>query len=175
MAGDEIEVTVVPTWAHKRRESDAPARFPRGARAAAGLDRDDIQAVIRSCRKCPPPRLSSSPCLWPTESAHRREWLRPADTIELALLQHAQQLALESGASSPTSSRNTVPPVGQLDSSFLLVTAPVNAPRSWPKSSLSSSDSGRAAQLMATKGSARAALLSGSPARPAPCRSRFRR
>ena len=53
---------------------------------------------------------------------------------------------------SPISSRNSVPPAASRKRPLRVCTAPVNAPRSWPKSSLSSSSRGMAAVLMATKG-----------------------
>ena len=49
--------------------------------------------------------------------------------------------------SSPTSSRNTVPPSAVSSRPGLAAIAPVNAPRSWPNSSLSSRLSDSAAQL----------------------------
>ena len=53
---------------------------------------------------------------------------------------------------SPTSSRKIVPPDASSNRPFRSSTAPVKAPRLWPNSSDSSSVSGRAAQLTATKG-----------------------
>ncbi len=53
---------------------------------------------------------------------------------------------------SPISSRNTVPPSATSSSPFFWVLASVNAPRSWPNSSLSSSVSVSAEQVMLTNG-----------------------
>ena len=53
---------------------------------------------------------------------------------------------------SPISSRKMVPPCASSKRPLRWPTAPVNAPFSWPNSSLSSSVSGRAAQLTATNG-----------------------
>ncbi len=53
---------------------------------------------------------------------------------------------------SPISSRNSVPPSACSKRPRRCVCAPVKAPRSWPKSSLSSKSFGMAAVLMATKG-----------------------
>ena len=76
-----------------------------------------------------------------------------ADPLELALLQHAQQLDLQLGpAASPISSRKSVPPWASSNWPSRRCSAPVNAPFSWPNSSLSSSVSGMAAQLTATNG-----------------------
>ena len=49
--------------------------------------------------------------------------------------------------SSPISSRKRVPPLASSNRPFFCRSAPVKAPRSWPKSSLSSRCSGSAAQL----------------------------
>ena len=55
------------------------------------------------------------------------------------------------GVISPISSRNRVPRSASWKSPFLSRTAPVKAPRSWPKSSLSSRFSGIAPQLIDRK------------------------
>src|SRR3989442_1311983 len=54
--------------------------------------------------------------------------------------------------SSATSSRNNVPPAACSKTPRCLDVAPVKAPRSWPNSSLSASDTVRALQLTARKG-----------------------
>jgi hypothetical protein len=61
--------------------------------------------------------------------------------------------------SSPISSRNSVPPSASLEEALLAPGAPVNAPFSWPKSSLSMSASGSAPQFTTTNG----ALLRWAP------------
>ena len=53
---------------------------------------------------------------------------------------------------SPTSSRNSVPPLAYSNLPTRSVEASVNAPRTWPNSSLSRMFSLRAAQFRATKG-----------------------
>src|SRR5205814_2137298 len=53
-----------------------------------------------------------------------------------------------SGARSPTSSRKTVPPLAASRMPGFAVTAPVKAPRSWPKSSLSRSVPENAAEVL---------------------------
>ncbi|EKD38793.1 MAG: hypothetical protein ACD_75C00605G0001 [uncultured bacterium] len=53
---------------------------------------------------------------------------------------------------SPTSSRKMVPVSASSNLPLRMTTAPVKAPFSWPKSSLSSKFSERAAQLTAMKG-----------------------
>ena len=60
----------------------------------------------------------------------------------------------------PISSSKIVPPSASANRPFLFVTAPVNAPRTWPKSSDSISVSGSAAQLTRTSGISRCALQS---------------
>ena len=62
--------------------------------------------------------------------------------------------------SSPTSSRNSVPPLATSKSPLWSRSAPVNAPLRWPNSSLSTRFSDRAPQLTGTNGmSAALALL----------------
>jgi hypothetical protein len=56
---------------------------------------------------------------------------------------------------SPSSSSNTVPPFAASNKPTLVLIAPVNAPFSCPKSSLSSNVSDNAAQLMRTNGRSR--------------------
>ena len=73
-----------------------------------------------------------------------------AEPLELLLLQHAQQLDLHVGDSSPTSSRKIVPLCASSKRPFFCCTAPVNAPRSCPNSSLSARLAGSAAQLTLT-------------------------
>ena len=58
------------------------------------------------------------------------------------------------GVISPISSRNSVPRSASSKQPCRRSAAPVNAPFSWPKISLSSSVSGIAAQLIATNGNA---------------------
>jgi hypothetical protein len=73
-------------------------------------------------------------------------------------------LACAGIGSSPISSRKSVPPFAFSKAPRRVRSAPVNAPRSWPNSSLSTSCSGRAAAFTA---------IIGFPARgPRRCRSR---
>ena len=58
---------------------------------------------------------------------------------------------------SPISSRKSVPPSASSKRPRLVLTAPVKAPRTWPKSSLSIRPSGSAVQLIGTKGLLRSA------------------
>ncbi len=61
-------------------------------------------------------------------------------------------LACAGSGSSPTSSRNSVPPAAFSNAPRRSRSAPVNAPRSWPNNSLSTSCSGNAALFTATSG-----------------------
>ena len=60
---------------------------------------------------------------------------------------------------SPISSRNSVPPFAAAKRPMRSRSAPVNAPRTWPNSSLSSSSSGIAPQFTATNGRSARGLL----------------
>src|SRR5213596_2472807 len=71
--------------------------------------------------------------------------------------------ACMAGGISPISSSRIVPPEAASNSPRWSCVAPVKAPRRWPKSSLSRSDSGSAAQLTATKGSLARGLEAATP------------
>ena len=95
-----------------------------------------VEARTRTSRAtgCSPPSRSSSP------SSSTRS-----------------SLAWVPAARSPISSSSRVPPCARSNLPRRRATAPVKAPFSWPKSSLSSSSPGIAAQLTFTKGRARRA------------------
>ena len=101
--------------------------------------------------------------------------LRAAEPLELALLQHAQELDLRRGRHLADFVEQQHAAGGGLDLPGLALMAPVNAPRSWPNSSDSSSVSGSAAQLTATNGHAAAPTRGGCSARSLPCRCPTRR
>src|SRR5205823_2287463 len=63
-----------------------------------------------------------------------------------------------SNGRSPISSRSSVPPCASSKRPILRAMAPVKAPRSWPKSSLSRRPAGMAVQLNLTNGRARRVL-----------------
>ena len=124
------------------------------------VDADHVEAVVEVLAEAAlarPPRAGRG--WWRRRRARRRaSGCGPPTPLDLALLQGAQQLGLERRAAARRSRRGracrrrparTGPAVRSL--------APVKAPFSWPNSSLSSSVSGMAAQLTATKGPARAA------------------
>ena len=100
-----------------------------------------------------------------------------ADALELALLEDAQQLGLDRRRDLADLVEEQRAAVGELEPAVLAPPiAPVNAPFSWPNSSLSSSDSASAAQWSLTNGPLGArASAGGSRARRAPCRCRSRR
>ncbi len=77
---------------------------------------------------------------------------RPPTRSMLRSCKKRRSFTCRGGVSSPISSRKSVPPLAYSILPFLRASAPVKAPFSWPKSSLSSRFSGMAPQLMATKG-----------------------
>ena len=102
--------------------------------------------------------------------------LAPADPADLALLEHAEQLGLQVERQVADLVEQQRALVRQLEQAGRSAVAPVNAPFAWPNSSLSSSCSGIAAQLMAVKLALAPAGSSGGWRGPAPpCRCRSRR
>ena len=79
---------------------------------------------------------------------------------------YGARIAFTVGVSAATSSRTIVPLPPSSSRPSLRSTAPVNAPRSWPKSSLSTSCGGRLAQSIFRKGASRRG--------PASCTNRAR-
>src|SRR5207249_12083529 len=75
-----------------------------------------------------------------------------AERRDLAVLEGAQELRLEPERDLQTSSRKSVPPSAARKTPSWSATAPVKAPRRWPKSWLSRSVSDSPAQLIATNG-----------------------
>ncbi len=100
-----------------------------------------------------------------------------AEPLELALLQHAQQLGLDRRAAARRSRRGTACRRGPARTGPpSAAAAPVNAPFSWPNSSDSSRRLGqRRAVDRDERPVAAAAAARGWRGRPAPCRSRSRR
>ena len=78
-----------------------------------------------------------------------------ADAVEFMLLKTRRSFAWVSAGSSPISSRKIVPPSASSNRPVRRAIAPVNAPFSWPKSSLSTSPAGSAAQLILISGLSR--------------------
>ena len=84
-----------------------------------------------------------------------RDRLLAADAHDLALLQRAQQLDLQRGVHVADLVEEQRAAVGQLELAARARCTPVATPPSMPNSSLSSSDSGSAAQLSAISGPVR--------------------
>ncbi len=78
--------------------------------------------------------------------------LRPPTGVTSPDCSTRSSFACRSSGMSPISSRKSVPPLASRKRPAREFVAPVKAPRSWPKSSLSSSSRGIAAALTATKG-----------------------
>src|SRR6516225_5457487 len=76
---------------------------------------------------------------------------RVADTFQFLFLQNAQQLCLHASGTSAISSRNKVPPSASSKRPGLSFSAPVNAPLTCPKNSLSKRPSGTALQFNFTR------------------------
>jgi hypothetical protein len=111
----------------------------------------------RSSRKRPARSRPRDPC-WSRRDAHvDLDRLRAADRLHRLLLQHAQHLGLRLQAHVADLVEEERAAVGQLELAARSATAPVNAPFTWPNSSLSISSSGIAAQLTSTNGPLRAA------------------
>ena len=80
---------------------------------------------------------------------------RLAQRLDLTLLEHAQQLRLQRKRQIRHLVEQQRPPSALRKNPGLARSAPVNAPRRWPNSSLSASPSGSAAQFTATSGPVR--------------------
>src|SRR6201988_2917100 len=76
----------------------------------------------------------------------------PTHALKLLLLQDPQERQLNFRASSAISSRKIVPPFAASNRPIRFCIAPVNAPFSWPNSSLAINSAGRAAQFTLTSG-----------------------
>ena len=148
--------------AHARRE---PLQEMRAR--AAGCPRADRAAAARGCGTRPgggrgpgesararPPR--PAPCWSPRRRARRPtdRACRPAAGTS-SPRGRASSFACVATGISPTSSRNSVPPSASSNSPRFCALASVNAPRSWPNSSLSSRFSGTVAQLISTNAPSR--------------------
>ena len=78
----------------------------------------------------------------------------PPTRVTLRVSSTRRSFACTARDSSPSSSRKTVPPWADSKMPAFAASAPENAPREWPKSSLSASPSGSAAQLRFLRGPA---------------------
>ncbi len=99
-----------------------------------------------------------------------------ADALNIAILQHAQQVWPATQRQFADFVKETGLPLSAISNLPLrLLIAPVNAPFTWPNSSLSATLSGSAAQLRYTRGLAARGDPDAPPSPPALCRCRFRR
>ena len=143
------------------------------------VDREDVEPVEEVLRGTRRPRTACGEvAVGGRDDAHvDLARLGGADRHELAAPGGTAAASPGSPAViSPISSRKSVPPSAAARWPAFRSVAPVKAPFSWPKSSLSSSVSGSAAQCTSTNGR-RGAPARGSArsARPGSCRCRSRR
>ena len=136
----------------------------RRSRSGGMHDRNDLQAIEEVLAEAPGLDLGGEVLVGGRDHADvDLDGAVGADGPDLAFLQHAQQLHLQVGLISPTSSRKIVPPLASWNMPARAPTAPVNAPRSWPNISDSSSSAGMAPQLTGMKGvAARAQRVDGA-------------
>ena len=127
----------------------------RAGRAAAGRDGEDVEAEVEVLAELPASRRSSRSRFVARDDPHVDVGSRssPPTRRNLPLLEHAQELALQVDGHLPDLVEEERAAVGLLEAAGARRDrAPVNAPFSWPKSSLSSRVAGIAAQLTATSG-----------------------
>ena len=126
----------------------------RRARAAAAAGSRSRSAGSRGPRGSCPPRPSSCRSRL-VAATMRTSTLRvslPPTRSNSRSCRTRSSFTCTVGEMSPISSRKSVPPSAVSKRPARVSSAPVNEPFSWPKSSLSSSVSGRAAQVTLTKG-----------------------
>ena len=123
-------------------------------RSASGEgERDDVEAVVQVLAELPGRLLRVEVAMRRRDDANvHGDGLGRADGPHLLLLQHAQQLHLQRQRHVADFVEEHRPAVGRLEQPLVSRTAPVNGPCTWPNSSDSSSCSGMAPQLTATKG-----------------------
>ena len=117
------------------------------------LHLDDVEAVVEVAAEAAGGRLRRADRGWSRRSRARRPAARRATRRAAPRRARARAAAspARDGGSSPISSRKSVPPSASSNRPGLLSVAPVNAPRTWPNSSLSNSVSTTAEQLTVTK------------------------
>ena len=117
-------------------------------------DRDDVDAEVEVLAEAARLHLGLEVPVGGADQAHvDPDRLGAAHRADLAVLQGAQQLGLHARAPCPRSRRGTgCRRRPARTGPRLAATAPVKAPRAWPNSSDSSSDSDSAVQLTGTKG-----------------------
>ncbi len=119
---------------------------------------EDIQPIIKIAAQFAGSHRLVRNLICGGQHAHiHRGFHLAAQPAQLVVLEHAQQLGLRGNGISPISSSRIVPPSASSKHPVRRSNAPVKAPFSWPKISLSIKVSGIAAQLIATKGLIRGA------------------
>ena len=139
----------------RRKWSTSSGMSSVRSRSGGHGDRHDVQPVEQVLAEMPAldHRLARSRLVAAMTRTSTLERAGAAHPLELALLQHPQQLGLQLQgqlADLVQEQRAAVAPART--GPCWRATAPVNAPFSWPNSSLSSSVSGRAAQLTVMNG-----------------------
>ena len=108
----------------------------------------DVEPVVQVLAELPLVDASCQVAVGGGDDAHvDLDVSLPPTRSNSPLLQHAQQLRLHRRRHVADLVEEERAAVGQLEAARALPIAPVNAPFSWPKSSLSSSVSGSAAQF----------------------------
>ena len=136
-----------------RQNSMASGPTSSGRSLSGGTTiRTTSRRYSRSWRKRPPWTSSSSSRLVAATMrvSTRRGWFSPTRRISPSWIARSS-LACARGESSPTSSRNSVPPSASSNRPGRSDAAPVKDPRAWPNSSVSKRSSLSAAQLTAQK------------------------
>jgi hypothetical protein len=118
------------------------------------VEADDVEAVEESLRGSGPARrgLSMSALVAAITRTSTRTGCDLADRVHLRSTRGSGgSFGCTSSVVSPISSRKRVPPAAPRMTPWKLSTAPVNAPRRWPKSCASSMSLGEALQLKGRK------------------------
>ena len=139
-------------------------------------DRDDVQPVVEIVAEAPiaHQRLDRSRRRVAADDARPRGWVLGADARELLLLEDSQELRLDREVEVAHLVEEERRAVRLLEAADARATAPVNAPFSWPKNSLSMRSRGsRCSSRPRMDAAARRPAVDG--ARRAPCRCWSRR
>ena len=137
------------------QEVPGQERDVRRARAQRRhLDGDDVEPVVEVLAELAVARPSARRSRLVAAMTRTSTWIvsLPPTRSNSRSCRKRSSLTWTAGEISPISSRNSVPPSACWKRPSRRPTAPVKAPRSWPNSSLSSSDSASAAQCSLTNG-----------------------
>ena len=143
---------------HSRRTTrDSSGMSSARSRSGGARSGTTLRRKYRSSRNCPAATAACEVAVGRGDHAHvDLQRLLAADPRELAGLQHAQHLGLRRQRSCRRSRRGRACRRRRARTGRACgAVAPVNAPRSWPNSSLSISSGGIAAQLTLTNGLSR--------------------